>query len=42
MFKKNNKKKRILNNMGLKELESESQTIDIKYNVEKQKIRINK
>lgn len=36
--KEQQEKKAILNNMGLKELESESQTIDIKYNVEKQKL----
>lgn len=36
--KEQQEKKEILDNMGLKELESESQTIDIKYNVEKQKL----
>lgn len=36
--KEQQEKKAILDNMGLKELESESQTIDIKYNVEKQKL----
>lgn len=36
--KEQQEKKAILDNMGLKELERESQTIDIKYNVEKQKL----